>query len=73
MPTSWVEEVVQPLGAIAAQYLMSHGYGTSDVAMIIQTYRCTPNNDQFILDLARGGMAIAEARFLLVLIAQYNR
>ncbi|KIM50668.1 hypothetical protein SCLCIDRAFT_144904, partial [Scleroderma citrinum Foug A] len=73
MPTSWVEEVVQPLGALAAQYLVSHGYGTSDVATIIQTYQCTPNNDQFVLDLARGGMAIAEARFLLVLIARYNR
>ncbi|KIM55832.1 hypothetical protein SCLCIDRAFT_30007 [Scleroderma citrinum Foug A] len=73
MPTSWVKEVVQPLGALAAQYLVSHGYGTSNVATIIQTYRRTPNNDQFVLDLARGGMAIAEARFLLVLIARYNR
>ena len=71
-PTSRVEEVAQPLGALAAQYLVSHGYGTSDITTIIQTYRHTPNNNQFVLDLARGGMAIAEARFLLVLIARYN-
>ncbi|KIM55142.1 hypothetical protein SCLCIDRAFT_135300 [Scleroderma citrinum Foug A] len=72
MPTSQVEDLSQPLGPLAAQYLVLHGYGTSAITTIVQTYRLRRSDDQFTLDLARGGMAVAEARFLLVLIAQYN-
>jgi len=72
-PTSRVEDLAQSLGALAAQYLASHGYGTSDVTTIVQIYRQARNNDQFILDLARCGMSIAEAKFLLVLIAQHDQ
>jgi len=35
MPTLQVEKLSQPLGALAAQYLASHGYGTSDVMTIL--------------------------------------
>jgi len=73
MSTSRVEVLAQPLGALATQYLMSHGYGTSDVTTIVQIHRQARDNDQFVLDLARCGMTIAEAKFLLVLIAQYNQ
>jgi len=73
MPTSQVEKLSQPLGALAAQYLASHGYGTSDVTTILRIHRLARNNDQFVLDLAKCGMTIAEARFLLVLIAQCNQ
>ena len=70
MPTSDVERLAQPLGTLATQYLASHGYGTSDVTMIVRIRQHARDNDQFVLDLARCGMTIAEAKFLLVLIAQ---
>ena len=70
MPTSDVERLAQPLGTLATQYLTSHGYGTSDVTMIVRIRQHACDNDQFVLDLARCGMTIAEAKFLLVLIAQ---
>ena len=73
MSTSQVEKLAQPLGGFAAHYLASHGYGTSDVATIVQIHQQARNNDQFVLDLARCGMTIAEAKFLLVLIAQHNQ
>jgi len=70
MPTSDVECLAQPLSTLAMQYLVSHGYGTSDVTMIVRIRRHACDNDQFVLDLARCGMTIAEVKFLLVLIAQ---
>ena len=73
MPTSWVESLAQPLGTLATQYLVSHGYGTSDITTIVRIHRLACNNDHFVLDLVRCGMTIAEAKFLLVLIAQYNQ
>jgi len=50
-----------------ARYLASHGYGTEDIGFIIEVYGCVPT-DEFILSLARRGMAVHEARFLSVLI-----
>ncbi|KIM67518.1 hypothetical protein SCLCIDRAFT_107622, partial [Scleroderma citrinum Foug A] len=38
MSTLWVEDLMQPLSALATQYLASHGYGASDVTTIVQTY-----------------------------------
>lgn len=70
-PTSRVEDLAQPLGPLAAQYLVSHRYGPSDVTKIVRIHRLARDNNQFVMDLVRCGMAIAEARFLLVLIAQY--
>jgi len=55
------------LGNLVARYLASHGYGTEDIGFIIEVYGCVPT-DEFILSLARRGMAVHEARFLSVLI-----
>ena len=68
--TSRVEDQAQPLGALAMQYLASHGYGTADVTTIVRIHQQARNNDQFVLDLVKYGMTITEVRFLLLLITQ---
>lgn len=68
--TSRVEGQAKSLGALAVQYLASHGYGTADVTTIVRIHQQARSNDQFVLDLAKYGMPITEARFLLILITQ---
>ena len=66
--TSHIQDLAFPhLGNLAAHYLTSHGYGTEDIGFIIEVYGRVPT-DEFILSLARRGMAVHEARFLSVLI-----
>ncbi|KAL4067085.1 hypothetical protein V8B97DRAFT_2025370 [Scleroderma yunnanense] len=70
-PTSTVDiqNLAQPqLGDLVAHYLASHGYGAEDVNLIIQAHKCASNNEQAISFLARRGMTVNKARFLLVLI-----
>ena len=69
-PTSTkpIRTLSHSLGSLASCYLASHGYRVEDVNLIIDTYRCTHSREEFITSLARWGMAVNKANFLLVLI-----
>ena len=55
------------LGDLAAHYLACHGYSVEIVDLIIDAHRrCS--SEQFIMFLAGRGMAMNEAKFLLLLI-----
>ncbi|KAI6004459.1 hypothetical protein F5J12DRAFT_837097 [Pisolithus orientalis] len=63
----------QPLGGIVAQYLAAHGYGLSDVDIILNCYRKSSSvepfaGEQFVMHLAREGLPVAEGNFLLAMI-----
>lgn len=66
-PTTTIRRSARPLGDLAARYLASHGYSVEIVDLIIDAHR-HHSSDQFILFLAGRGMAINEAKFLLLLI-----
>ncbi|KAI6010572.1 hypothetical protein BKA83DRAFT_4503241 [Pisolithus microcarpus] len=70
--TTRILDLAQPLGNLAAHYLASHGYGREDVSIIVQAYRETHGGEQFVMSLARRGMAISEVQFLLLLIDNAN-
>ncbi|KIM55943.1 hypothetical protein SCLCIDRAFT_1220781 [Scleroderma citrinum Foug A] len=55
------------LGDLAACYLTCHGYSVETVDLIIDAHRCY-SSEQFIMFLAGRGMAMNEAKFLLLLI-----
>ena len=67
--TSHIQDLAFPhLGNLVAHYLTSHGYSTEDIGIIIEVYGHVPTTGEFILSLARRGMAVHEVRFLSVLI-----
>lgn len=71
--SSQVESRAQPLGGIVAQYLAAHGYGLSDVDIILNCYRKSSSvepfaGEQFVMHLAREGLPVAEGNFLLAMI-----
>lgn len=70
--TSGIRELAHPLGNLAARYLSSHGYGTEDVGYILQVYTDAEDTNQFITSLARKGMSVNEAKFLLLLIKLHD-
>ncbi|KAI5991176.1 hypothetical protein EDD15DRAFT_2369089 [Pisolithus albus] len=69
-PTSTrrIRHLARPLSDLAACYLASHGYGTEDVDHIIQVHRRARRNEDLAAFLARQGMSVNEAYFLLQLI-----
>ena len=69
-PTSMapVQNLARPLGDLAARYLASHGYGAEVVNPIIEAHGRVHSGEQLVTSLARRGMAVNEAKFLLVLI-----
>ena len=71
--TSGIQELAHPLGNLAARYLSSHGYGTEDVEYILRVYTDTEDTDHFVMSLARRGMSVNEAKFLLLLIELHGR
>lgn len=68
MSTTNEQNMGRQLGTLASHYLASHGYSAEDISAIVEAYRCVGSNDQLVMFLARRGMAVSEARFLLVLI-----
>ena len=68
MSTTNEQNMGRQLGTLASHYLASHGYGAEDINAIVGEYRCVGANEQLVTFLARRGMAVNEARFLLVLI-----
>ncbi|KAI6004799.1 hypothetical protein EDD15DRAFT_2359661 [Pisolithus albus] len=54
----------QRLGEAGARYVLAHGYSSSDIATIVQIYRCNASTEPFALQLAALGMALAEATYL---------
>lgn len=70
-PTLDVEDLARPLGFLATRYLTSHGYGRAEVETILQAYRrFGADSETFIMELAKGGMAVTEARFLFLLMGR---
>ena len=63
-----VRNLAHPLGDLAARYLASHGYGAEVVNLIIEAHGRAHSGEQLVTSLARRGMAVNEAKFLLVLI-----
>ena len=66
--TAPVQNLARPLGDLAARYLASHGYGAEVVNPIIEARGRVHSGEQLVTSLARRGMAVNEAKFLLVLI-----
>ena len=66
--TKQIRTLSRSLGSLASRYLASHGYRAEDVNLIMDTYRRTHSREEFVTSLARRGMAVNEANFLLVLI-----
>jgi len=66
-PTASVRKLARSLGDLAARYLACHGYSVEIVDLIIDAHGCY-SSEQFIMFLAGRGMAINEAKFLLLLI-----
>lgn len=66
-PTTSIRRSARPLRDLAARFLASHGYSVEIVDLIIDAQR-RHSSEQFILFLAGRGMAINEAKFLLLLI-----
>ncbi|KIM50422.1 hypothetical protein SCLCIDRAFT_145516 [Scleroderma citrinum Foug A] len=68
-PTSTmsIRKSAHSLGDFAASYLTCHGYDIEIVELIINAHRCY-SGEQFIMFLAGRGMALNEAKFLLLLI-----
>ncbi|KAI6149627.1 hypothetical protein BKA82DRAFT_4308241 [Pisolithus tinctorius] len=74
--SSQVEARARPLGGIVAQCLASHGYGLSDVDIILDCYRQShsmepPVGNQFVMHLAWEGLPVAEGNFLLAMIRRW--
>ena len=65
--TTSIRKSACPLGDLAARYLACHGYSIEIVDLIIDAHRHY-SSEQFIVFLAGRGMAMNEAKFLLLLI-----
>lgn len=65
--TTSVRNAAHPLGDLAARYLAYHGYSVEIVELIIDARRCY-SGEQLIMFLVGRGMALNEAKFLLLLI-----
>jgi len=65
--TTSVRKAACPLGDLAAHYLAYHGYSVEIVELIIDARR-RYSGEQLIMFLAGRGMALNEAKFLLLLI-----
>ncbi|KAL4077214.1 hypothetical protein V8B97DRAFT_2102577 [Scleroderma yunnanense] len=66
--TTHIRNLARPLGDLAARYLASHGYNAEVVNLIIEARGRVHSSEQLVTFLARRGMAVNEAKFLLVLI-----
>jgi len=66
-PTASVRKLARLLGDLATHYLACHGYSVEIVDLIIDAHG-RYSSEQFIMFLAGRGMAINEAKFLLLLI-----
>ncbi|KAI6003927.1 hypothetical protein EDD15DRAFT_2457238 [Pisolithus albus] len=62
--TTDVQDLARPLGNLAALYLASHGYDQEDVGTIIRTHSRARNDEDFVMSLARQGMAVSEVHRL---------
>ena len=62
-----VRNAARPLGDLAARYLAYHGYSVEIVELIIDAHRHY-SGEQLIMFLVGRGMALNEAKFLLLLI-----
>jgi len=71
--TTRIQDLARPLGNLPSRYLASHGYSVEDVSIIFEAYTHANTGEQFITSLARRGMAVNEARFLLTLINQRDK
>ena len=72
--TNPIQSLAHPhLGSLASRYLASHGYRAEDVNLIIDAYRRSHTNEQYITFLSSRGMAVNEVKFLLSLIDLRNQ